>query len=348
MIKFLRGDLLQSSAEALVNTVNTVGVMGKGIALQFKHRFPHNYSVYKSACKDGTLQIGNVLVVKENDLRGSRFIINFPTKEHWKSASKIGDIEKGLIALKDSLHDYNIKSVAVPPLGCGNGGLDWNIVKPMIIQSLGDLTIDVFVYEPNSAIKSVLQSEGNHNPDVKLTPSRAMLLYLMFHYESVGDVSSLFSANKLAYFLQQSGENLKLKFTAHHYGPYAVQLNHVLYSMNGKYLQGLEQNQATAFEPLQLNYQMYHEVETYVNTQLTPIQRNRLESVLNLIRGFESTYALELLASVDYASKIAGVNSQDDIRRVMHEWNRRKADLFKPEHIDLASQHLDHYKTAFV
>lgn len=270
MITFLQGDLLRSDADALVNTVNTVGVMGKGIALQFKNQFPKNYKVYKEACKTGALRPGQMLVVKDGDLLREKYIVNFPTKEHWKAPSKLEYIEKGLPALKEAIIQHQIKSIAIPPLGCGSGGLDWNVVKPMIIDKLSDLDIDILVYEPNAAIKSILQAEDKPR-DAKLTPAKAMLLYLMFHYESVGDISSLFAANKLAYFLQESGESLRLTFTAHHYGPYSVQLNHVLGAVNGVYLKGLEQNQAKAFEPLLLNYERYAEVEQFIQSQLSPV-----------------------------------------------------------------------------
>ncbi|MEJ5089102.1 phosphatase [Sphingobacterium faecium] len=344
MIKFLQGDLLQSDAEALVNTVNTVGVMGKGIALQFKNQYPKNYKLYKEACKKGELKVGEVLVVKDGDILREKYIVNFPTKEHWRSPSEIAYIQQGLEALKESIKDYNIKSIAIPPLGCGNGGLDWTVVKPMIVDALGEIGVDIYVYEPNAQIKSILQSEKKPIKE-KLTPSKAMLLYLMFHYESVGDISSLFSANKLAYFLQESGEKLQLRFQAHHYGPYTVQVNHVLYSINGVYLKGLEQNEAKAFEPLLLNYEKYQEVEAYVHTQIKPQQFDRLKSVLTLIQGFESTYALELLASVDFASKQGGVNSIEEIKNHIKKWNQRKANLFKDEHIELAYAHLKGYQT---
>lgn len=159
MIKFLQGDLLQSDAEALVNTVNTVGVMGKGIALQFKNQYPKNYKLYKEACKKGELKVGEVLVVKDGDILREKYIVNFPTKEHWRSPSEIAYIQQGLEALKESIKDYNIKSIAIPPLGCGNGGLDWTVVKPMIVDALGEIGVDIYVYEPNAQIKSILQSE---------------------------------------------------------------------------------------------------------------------------------------------------------------------------------------------
>lgn len=347
MIKFLKGDLLQSDAQALVNTVNTVGVMGKGIALQFKNQYPHNYKIYKDACKKGELKVGEVLVVKDGDIMNEKYIINFPTKEHWRSPSQLSYIQEGLKALNKAIVENNITSIALPPLGCGNGGLDWNVVKPMIIDALGEVEIDVIVYEPNLQIKKTLQSEEKEK-NASLTPSKAMLLYLMFHYESVGDMSSLFSANKLAYFLQESGEKLKLRFQAHHYGPYTVQLNHVLQSINGVYLKGLEQNEVKAFEPLILNYDKFQEIENYVHTKLKPEQLMRLQSVLRLIKGFESTYSLELLASVDFSSKQEGVKTVEDITAYINKWNQRKANLFKDEHINIAYNHLQEYQSALV
>jgi O-acetyl-ADP-ribose deacetylase (regulator of RNase III) len=346
MISFKKGDLLKADAEALVNTVNTFGVMGKGIALQFKNQFPHNYSVYREACKLGKFKIGEVLLVKDCDLLREKYIINFPTKEHWKSGSKYEYIEKGLKALKEVLLEHNIKSVALPPLGCGNGGLDWNKIKPMIVAALNDVPSEIQVFEPNAAIKTILQKE-NKTKQSKLTPARAMLLYLMFQYEGVGDISSLFSANKLAYFLQASGEPLRLKFQAHHYGPYTVQLNHVLGYLNGVYLKGLEQNEAKAFEPLYLNYNEYKEVEKFINQELSHDQRQRLDSVLHLIQGYESTYALELLATVGFLKKVEKENSLEIIKQKIYSWNSRKANLFPPEHIEMAYHHLNNYKGLF-
>jgi O-acetyl-ADP-ribose deacetylase (regulator of RNase III) len=148
MIKFLKGDLLKSDAQALVNAVNTVGVMGKGIALQFKNRYPENYKVYKEACKNGELSIGKILVVKEGDLINEKFIVNFPTKQHWRNSSEISYIHDGLIALQKAIKEYDIQSIAIPPLGCGLGGLDWDVVRPMIIEALQDLDVNIYIYEP--------------------------------------------------------------------------------------------------------------------------------------------------------------------------------------------------------
>ena len=142
MIRYTTGNIMDSSAEALVNTVNTVGVMGKGIALQFKQAFPHNFNVYKQACVNGQLTTGKILAVKDSELlMGERLIINFPTKQHWKMPSQYDFVESGLIALVSYLQDNPVKSLAMPALGCGNGGLDWNKVKPLIERHLSNLDI---------------------------------------------------------------------------------------------------------------------------------------------------------------------------------------------------------------
>lgn len=344
MIRFVTGNLLDAKVEALVNTVNTVGVMGKGIALQFKNRYPHNYQVYKRACKLKEFQTGQILTVKDGDLLDQKYIINFPTKAHWKSPSKLEYISSGLVALKQEIERLGIKSIAIPPLGCGNGGLDWTVVKSMIVDSLKDLDLDIIIYEPNADIKRTLQKESKPK-QVKLTPARAMLLYLMFHYEAAGEQSSLFAANKLAYFLQRKGEKLRLHFEAHHYGPYAVQLNHVLYHLNGAYLKGMEQNTARPFEVLNLDYDRYNEVERYINTELRPDQKSRLDKVRQLIRRFESSFALELLATVDYIISNHKVTEVEDILAAIGKWNRRKENLFQANQVKLAIDHLSKHSS---
>ncbi|MGF7078817.1 macro domain-containing protein [Mucilaginibacter sp. UYCu711] len=149
MIRYTTGNIMDSSAEALVNTVNTVGVMGKGIALQFKQAYPHNFEVYKQACLNGQLKTGQVLAVKDSELlMGERLIINLPTKQHWKMPSRYEFVESGLFALFYFLRDNPVKSLAMPALGCGNGGLDWNRVKPLIEQHLSGLELSIWVYEP--------------------------------------------------------------------------------------------------------------------------------------------------------------------------------------------------------
>lgn len=342
MITFKKGDLLSSDAQALVNTVNTVGVMGKGIALQFKTRFPHNFAIYKSACKNGSFTVGQMLVVEDGDLLNRKIIINFPTKAHWKANSTYEYVLSGLKALRETILTFQITSIAIPPLGCGNGGLDWSIVKTMIAEELKELPIEIIVFEPNEEIKTLLQKEVPLKA-TKLTPARAMLLYLLFNYEAVGEQCSLFVANKLAYFLQRSGENLRLKFEAHHYGPYTIQLNHVLLNLNGVYLTGMEQNEIKPFEQIHLNYTKFTELDNFIKTELSINQKLRLNNVLALIQRFESTFSLELLATVDFIMEQDKTEDVSTILNTISKWSNRKTDLFKVEYVSIAVKHLKEF-----
>lgn len=345
MIKVFEGDMMQSGAEALVNTVNTVGVMGKGIALQFKEAFPSNNKAYIYACKNKTLGIGKLLAVWDENLQlGRKLIINFPTKEHWRYPSKYEYIEKGLIALRELLEKEKIKSIAIPPLGSGNGGLDWGKVKPMIEQALKDLDTEIMIYEPNAAIKAILQKQ-EVKKEIKLTPARASLLYALFAFESMGEYSSLFAANKLAYFLQRKGQKLNLDFKAHHYGPYAIGVEKVLYHLNGVYLKGMEQGNTKPFEPLQLNYEKWNDIKQYVNKELSFEDAQRVKSLIHFLAGFTSELSLEILATVDF---IVAQNPQyniDEVMKAISNWNMRKKELFKREYVQASYDYLKNYSS---
>lgn len=341
-MKFVKGNLLAAPVEALVNTVNTIGVMGKGIALQFKERFPENRLAYERACKAGQVVIGKMLVVKEHTTAGDKIIINFPTKTEWFKKSQYSFIEAGLKDLVRVIQELNIKSIAIPPLGCGNGGLRWDKVKAMIENHLGSLPdIEILIYEPNDAVKEILQQE-EMKKEIHLTPGRAMILYALFKYERFGEPATVFAANKLAYFLQESGENLKLKFEQHTYGPYAQAMDKVLYAMNGKYLKGLEQMSAKPFEPLQLNYERYQEVVDFVNRELTTEQRQRLDSLFKAIDGFESTLSLEILSSTHFAKKkYPELSKHELIEKV--QWTERKKQKVSADYVTIAYNHLKEY-----
>lgn len=346
-MEYIKGNLLEAQTQALVNTVNTVGIMGKGIALQFKEAFPMNFKLYAAACKKKELQIGKLLVVKEQTLQGEKIIINFPTKTEWYMKSKYEYVEEGLKELVRVIDEYKIESIAIPPLGCGNGGLKWEKVKTLIEKHLGHLThVNIQLYEPNEAVKEILKQQDT-NKYVQLTPARAMLLYAMFYYESLGENVSLFVANKLAYFLQRLGEKSfnKLKFEAHHYGPYSVQVEHLLHNINGKYLKGLEQMNVKAFEPLELQYDRLQEVSEYVKTELSSEQRARLSNLIKLIDGFQSALSLEILATVDYVRKNSPGITQEDIIQTIHNWSDRKRKLFQEKYIQIAANHLHDYST---
>lgn len=153
MIELKQGDILHANAEALVNAVNCVGVMGRGLAIQFKKAFPENFKRYKAVCDRKELQPGKMFIYEINRLFNPRYVINFPTKRHWKEKSRVEDIEAGLKALVAEVHKRNIHSIAIPPLGCGLGGLCWADVRKRIEAAFHGLpNVQVFLYEPKGAI----------------------------------------------------------------------------------------------------------------------------------------------------------------------------------------------------
>ncbi len=177
MITRVEGDLLTADVDALVNTVNCVGVMGKGIALQFKRRYPSVFKAYEQACKRGEVKIGQMFVVSTEQLSGPRFVINFPTKKHWRSPSNLEYIEQGLISLGEAIRQHGITSIAIPPLGAGSGGLDWAVVEPTIVRALGNLDdVDIRIYAPTHA-HSVAGATN-----VRMTWGRAILIDLLESY----------------------------------------------------------------------------------------------------------------------------------------------------------------------
>ena len=350
MIKYTTGDMLSAETEALVNTVNTVGVMGKGIALQFKDQYPNNFAAYHAACKAKQVEVGKMFVFEEQPMIGDKkIIINFPTKKDWKHKSKIEYVESGLKDLAKVIEERRIKSIAMPPLGCGNGGLDWGGVKVLIEKYLSGLTdVDIIVYEPNAAVREILiKQDGNR--DVKLTDARAMLMYAMYYYESLGEPVSLFVANKLAYFYQRLGEPefRRLRFDARRYGPYSQGVSHLVHSLNGTYIRGTEQMTNKAFDPIELRYDKLSEISGYVR-KMTDDKQRRIKNLIKLISGFESTLALEVLASVDYIRKEKRSISKEDTITAVQNWSERKRDLFKPEYIRIAYDRLEEYANTLI
>lgn len=341
MITYRTGDLLAAGTQALVNTVNTVGVMGKGIALQFAERYKENLRVYQAACKRGELVPGVMLVVRDQDIRGERIIVNFPTKKDYKHKSRYEYIESGLTALVEAIAAHNIRSIALPPLGCGNGGLDWTEVKPMIERHLGPLDVDVVVYEPSDKVRAILRQEPAR--DAKLTPARTLLLLALFRYERTGAWSNLFVANKLAYFLQRLGDrSLKLRFETAPYGPYSQAVGQMLYHVNGAFLRGLEQKAAKPFEEFELNYDRKADLEK----NLTPEQRVRLERLDALIDGFHATSDLELLSSVAFILEQEPGAGAEQVIQAMNKWSDRKGALAERGKVAEAITHLRSYESA--
>ncbi|MGB3548750.1 MAG: macro domain-containing protein [Saprospiraceae bacterium] len=345
MFHYTVGNLLESKATALVNTVNTVGVMGKGIALQFKEAYPHNYAVYRKACKNESLHVGALLVTMDSDVFGSRIIVNFPTKQHWRSPSTYGFVKDGLIALRTWMEKSEVKSIAIPPLGCGNGGLDWVRVRAMIEEELAGLPADIYLYEPNPLIHEQLKAKHTVGKKLELTPARAMLLHALFHYEEENDPISLFVAQKLAYFLQLLGQPMRLKFQKYYYGPYSPQMNPFVRTFNGSYLRGMEQATVRPFDPLPLNYDRYPMLAAYVESELSAKQKDILQRLDQLLTGYKSAYPLEILATVAWIHQEHPHYGVTEIIAEAEQWSNRKKYLLQEEHVQLALNRLLEYET---
>jgi len=338
MIKYITGNLFDSNTEALVNTVNTVGIMGKGIALQFKKLFPTNFKVYKDLCDRKEFKIGQLLVVKDqNVITGEKTIINFPTKKHWKSPSEYEFIEKGLEELIKVIKQKNIKSIALPPLGSGNGGLQWYKVKEIISNKLSDIeNCEIIVYEPNANVKEVLKKER-----VKLTPARAMLLFMLFELVKNGEFVSEFASEKLCYFLQRFGaqKHFNLNYSANFYGPYSGKVKHVLNYLNGSYIMGYAGKDKKPFEQLNLLVDSEKAVGDYINQneELRKIVLNTNE----FLTGFYSSFGLELLSTVDYIAQSNEISDKDSIKEKLSNWSDRKKTLFSDDRfVDISINHL--------
>ena len=304
MIEFTQGNILESDAEALVNTVNTVGVMGKGVALMFKEAFPENFDVYESACKRNEVQIGRMFVTHSQRLGSpAQWIINFPTKEKWFQPSRYEWIEEGLRDLKRVIIDNKIHSIALPPLGAGNGQLIWERVRPIIEAALGDLPgVRVIVYEPTPEYQNVAKPTGVE----KLTPARALIAELVRRYSILGFQCTLLEIQKLAYFIERYikvlglPNALNLGFQADKFGPYAKRLSHLLNALDGSYLHCEKQiGDAGPFDMIWFADEKRDQIALYLNTEAKEFQP-ALQATTELIDGFESPLGMELLGTVDW------------------------------------------------
>lgn len=335
-LHFVKGNLLNADTDALVNTVNTVGVMGKGIALQFKQAFPENYKEYKKACDKGIVIPGKMFIFENHSLSNPKYIINFPTKRHWKSKSKLQDIEDGLKSFKEDLNHLNINSVSVPPLGCGNGGLSWDVVKPLIVSYLQDVNLDIFIYEPSGAPSPEKMPIRTTKP--KMTKARALLILLIEQYSVPGYKLSLLEIQKLAYLLQELGEPLKLNYVKYTYGPYAENLNHVLIRLEGHFLRGY--GDRSRHSEINLINDASKEAKEFIQGDKESTER--LQNIKNLIKGFETPYGMELISTVHWAHKHGHIpfNEPNKIVEYVQKWNERKKMIFKESHILKTIDHL--------
>jgi len=335
MIEYKHGDILREDAEALINTVNCVGVMGRGIALQFKKAFPENFKAYAAACKKAEVQPGRMFVFETGQLANPRYIINFPTKRHWRAASRIEDIDAGLQALVETIHRHGVRSIAVPPLGSGLGGLDWSTVRPRIEAALQPLTdVHVIIYEPKGAPSIETMVRAHQAP--KMTAGRAALVELMSRYlGGLLDPSvSLLEVHKLMYFMQETGEPLRLKYVKAPYGPYAENLRHVLNAIEGHLVSGYADGGDAPDKPLQLASGAVEEATRFL--QQHPETLARFDRVSALVDGFESPSGLELLSSVHWLMKHEHIDSSETLVCRLHGWSDRKQ-RFTPRQIGIAT-----------
>lgn len=334
MIHTKSGDILAANAEAIVNTVNCVGVMGKGIALQFKMKYPENYKIYKKTCDQGRMIVGKVLVFKQNTTSNPRYIVNFPTKRHWKGKSTIQDISKGLDSLISEVKRLEIKSIAIPALGSGLGGLDWLQVKSIIIDAFSQLPdVDVLLYEPHYS-PSVQSIEVNTKKP-KITLAKALLIKLMQAYQALGYSHSLLEIQKLIYFINIPLQNeLKFNFKKSNYGPYASSINHLLQDMENHYTRGFGDRVQKA--EVRLLDNAIEEADIFLSGKYECLEN--IKRIKQLVDGFETPFGMELLSTVHWvAINECTINStNDEIIKKIHQWNSRKSKLFQPHHINIA------------
>jgi O-acetyl-ADP-ribose deacetylase (regulator of RNase III) len=334
MIETTTGDILTADAEALVNTVNCVGIMGRGIALQFRKAFPENFKAYEAACKREELHPGQMFVFQTGGLTNPRYIINFPTKRHWKGKSRLGDIESGLKALVAEVQRLGIRSLAVPPLGCGQGGLEWAEVRPRIERALSALhDVRVLLYSPTTVPYSKVMRPSRRVP--RMTSIRAALVGLMQRYLAglMDPFITLLEVHKLMYFMQEAGEPLKLRYVKAPYGPYAENLRHVLMGVEGHLISGYADGIDAPDKQLELVPGAVADADQFLVRH--PKTQGRFDRVADLVKGFETPFGLELLSTVHWVMTREGATTPNQAVTATLEWNERKR-RFSPEQISLA------------
>ncbi|MEW6599026.1 MAG: macro domain-containing protein [Pseudomonadota bacterium] len=350
MIRYTTGNLLEADAEALVNTVNTVGVMGKGIALMFKETFPENFKAYALACEHGDVQLGEMFVTHRSDMYGPKWIINFPTKKHWRNPSKLEWIEDGLRNLRSVIERNKIRTIAIPPLGAGNGGLDWGLVKPRIEAALADLgDVDILVFEPTVKYQNVAKRVGVE----KLTPSRALIAEIVRRYWVLGIECTLLEVQKLAYFIDITAKDLgledplRLEFKANRYGPYADKLRHLLNSLDGSYLHCDKRiADAGPLDIIWFDETKRERLEVYFTSPEARAYKPALEATARIIDGFESPLGMELLATVEWLRRNGVEPTVSGMTAGIRTWPggdkaaERKANIFDERLVSLALDRL--------
>jgi O-acetyl-ADP-ribose deacetylase (regulator of RNase III) len=279
-----------------------------------------------------------MFVFETRSMIGPKYIINFPTKQHWRGKSRIEDIEAGLKALIEVVRRLDIKSIGIPPLGCGLGGLNWREVRPLIEQAFAAVPdVRVLIFEPKAAPAAKDMPIRTKKPN--MTHARALFIKLMEQYSSLAYRLTLLEMQKLAYFLQASGEPLRLRYVAHIYGPYADNLDKVLQAIEGHFTRGFGDSPKP-----DRDIELLPGAVQAANAVLDPNSESyrRLEKVGELIEGFETPYGMELLSSVHWVACHGDQPAKDEASAVaaIHAWNDRKRTMFHPAHIAVAWRRL--------
>lgn len=336
MLEYKIGDILAEDAEALVNSVNCVGVMGRGIALQFKQAFPDNYNAYADACKRNEVQPGRMFVFETGQLTNPRYIINFPTKRHWRGKSRIEDIDAGLVALAAEIRSRNIRSIALPPLGSGLGRLNWSEVRSRIETALQEFThLKAILFTPDSTPDD---GRSNRSTDVpEMTQGRAVLVNLMRRYLDglLDPFVTLLEVHKLMYFMQEAGEPLKLNFQKARYGPYAENLRHVFRKIEGHLISGYAYGGDDPHKQLELVPGAVKDALAFLKNHRDT--RLRFDRVSRLVEGFESPFGLELLTTVHWVVHKGRARTLNETIEKTHNWNEQKKQ-FSERQIQVASK----------
>jgi O-acetyl-ADP-ribose deacetylase (regulator of RNase III) len=345
-IQITRGDLLRQEVDAIINTVNCVGVMGKGIALQFKNKWPENFKHYEKACKAGEVRPGKMLVHELGRLGGKpNFIINFPTKDHWRGKSQLSFIEEGLDDLVRVIREHGITSIAMPPLGCGNGGLNWSVVRPLIERKLNalDNTLEVRLFAPNEAPEAASMIIRTKRPN--MTAGRAVLIKLLSAYRETGYLLSKLEVQKIGYFAHVAEVLPRLNYSKNRYGPYSEVLNHALLKMNGHFITGFGDNDKSEAQ-ISVVEGAIKEADDFLENEAHAL--GAFQRIGKLIDGFESPYGMELLATVHWvAAHDVAIPTVENVAQGICSWEpsnpawgKRKKTLMSEQHIQVALDRL--------
>lgn len=318
MVRFVQGNLFESGAEVLVNTVNCVGVMGKGIAYQFKRAYPEMHKDYVLRCKRGEVRLGEVTRFKE---RG-KVILNFPTKSHWRASSKLPDISTGLRALRELIVEESVKSIALPPLGCGNGGLEWANVRPLIERELGALAnVDIEVYEPVGAFQSKVARE----------PRLSLGHFLLAALRADLRKPNRLNIQKAAYFFNVFLGEEYFRFTKYRFGPFSLALDPMFRELR-------DYREFTGAKACDL-------VHIGRTTKLRGVDADRLSKMLPVARSVaeycnRNVERLELLSTVHAVVRDASPAVEDDVIERFFSWSKEKTERFTPEDVHDGLAHL--------